>query len=649
MGKRKSENSSGEGKSIRAANALFRTKMKRISLIWPEQWPVSLPLRLMWSLLRYYLPYRKLLALAVMCNVLMSVFMVVSIPVLQPFLQILFDSDRLSQKSGIGAKAGFGAWEARLNDFFAQIIATQGRESALIWVCGVLVGVFLGKNLFRYLSLYFLAPVRNGIVRDFRQKLVEKMMRLPLSYHTNERKGDLMSRLTSDVQEIEWSIVGVLEAVVREPVVIVGSLAFMLYISPTLTLFVFGLLIFTGIIIGGIGRRLRKQSGDVQTRLGRLVSILEETLGGLRIIKGFNAENWQRDRFFAENQQYTRKLTSLYRRRDLASPLSEFLGITVVAVLLWYGSRQVFGGQIAAETFITFLYAFYNVIDPAKAFSAALYSIRKGMGAVERVQAVLDAPETIIDAPHARPIDKFENEVVFEGVSFSYAGADRAAVTDIHLALPKGKVVALVGASGAGKSTIADLLPRFYEATSGRILVDGQDIKALKLRDWRQLLGIVSQEAILFNDTVWNNIAFGLTDVAPEAMEAAARAANAHDFIMALPEAYQTTIGDRGGKLSGGQRQRLTIARALLKNPPILILDEATSALDSESEKLVQAALDHLLENRTALVIAHRLSTVQHADEIIVLDQGRIVERGNHAALMQNGRFYRKFVELQTG
>jgi subfamily B ATP-binding cassette protein MsbA len=490
--------------------------------------------------------------------------------------------------------------------------------------------------------------VRNGVVRDLRQKLLQKMLNLPLSFFSDERKGDLMSRFSADVQEVEWSIMGVMEALVREPIVISGSLAYMLWVSPKLTVFVFVLMVFSGVIIGGIGKTLRKQSGEAQSKLGLVMSLVEETLGGLRILKGFNAESWQGERFGKENNDYARMLTRLSRRRDLASPLSEFLGIAVASVLLWYGAKLVFAYQLSGPTFITFLYAFYSITEPAKAFSAATYSIRKGMGALERVEAVLDAPELISSAENARRIQRFEQQIEFRDVRFQYTNAERPALENIQLSIPKGKIVALVGASGAGKSTMADLLPRFYDPTDGQILIDGNDLRQLHVHDLRALLGIVSQEAILFNDTVRNNIAFSSIDASDEAVIAAAKAANAHEFISTLPEGYDTNIGDRGSKLSGGQRQRLTIARALLKNPPILILDEATSALDSESEKLVQAALERLLENRTALVIAHRLSTVQNADEIIVMDAGRIIERGTHESLMQEGKIYRKLVELQA-
>jgi ABC-type multidrug transport system fused ATPase/permease subunit len=579
----------------------------------------------------------------------MSLFMVISIPVLQPFLQILFNQNPTNKH----LKAPESDWNFRNIEqhsayFFNNLIETQGREKALLYVCLAIVFVFLGKNLFRYLSLYFIAPVRNSIVRDIRGKMVAKIHELPLSYFSEERKGDLMSRITADVQEIEFSILGVLEAIFREPIVIIGSLAFMIYVSPSLTIFVFLLMIFMGTIIATISKTLKSKSNNVQARLGTLVSLVEESLSGLRIIKGFNAEKFQNQRFSKENETYAKDLTGIIRQRELASPLSEFMGITVVCMLLWYGSREVFSGKMAAETFITLLYAFYNVIEPAKSFASSIFSIRKGMGALERVESMLFADQTIKDPVSPIALADFKDKIVFQNVVFQYNNAEIAALNSINFELKKGQIIALVGASGAGKSTIADLLPRFFEVSSGQILLDGYDIKNYKMQDLRALMGIVSQEAILFNDTIWNNIAFGIENATETDIIAASKAANAHEFIEKMPQGYQSNIGDSGSKLSGGQRQRLTIARALLKNPPILILDEATSALDSASEKLVQNALERLMENRTALVIAHRLSTVQHADMILVMERGLIVERGNHEDLMKNGKIYPRLVQLQT-
>jgi subfamily B ATP-binding cassette protein MsbA len=600
-----------------------------------------------WRLLGYMRNYKAYVGLNIFSNIMTALFTALSIPLLVPFLEILFDRREL-----VMDKPVFG-WDiesatASFNYYISQLIVEQGKEAALVFVCTAILSVFLLKNLFRYLSLFFMAPVRNGIIRDLRAQMYDKVMALPLAYFSEERKGDLMSRMTSDVQEVEWSILNVLEAVFREPLIIIGALGFMVYVSPTLTGFVFLLMIFTGVVIGGIGRRLKKKSADVQDRLGNLVAILEEGLGGLRIIKGFNAEHYQKEKFRVENDGYRRSLTRLLWRRDLASPLSEFLGIGTVAVLLWYGSRQVFSGQLDAETFLTFIFAFYNVIDPAKKLSKAVYNVQKGVGAMRRMEALLDAPVNIKDTPDALPLSGFQQGIAYRNVTFAYRKDEGPVLQNINLSLPKGKVVALVGSSGAGKSTLADLLPRFYDVEEGEILLDGQNIRRYRLRDLRNLMGIVSQEAILFNDSIYNNIVFGMEGVTQDQVEAAARAANAHDFILASEQGYHTNIGDRGSKLSGGQRQRLTIARAILKNPPILILDEATSALDSESEKLVQKALLELMKNRTSIVIAHRLSTIQHADEIIVMRDGQIMERGTHESLLQKDGEYQKLVELQA-
>lgn len=601
-----------------------------------------------WRLLKYIRNYRLHFTAAISSNVLTALFTVVSIPLLIPFLEILFDRrEGVTERPDVSLN-NLSSFEQYFNYFLTDLIQTQGKEQALLFVCGAIVVTFFLKNLFRYFSMFFMAPLRNGIVRDLRKQLFDQILVLPLSYFSEEKKGDLMSRMTSDVHEVQWSILNVLEAVFREPLIIAGALGLMIVISPSLTLFVFILIIFTAIVIGGIGKSLRKPSGDVQIRLGTLLSIIEEGLSGLRIIKGYNAERYQQDKFGVENDAYRRSLTHLLWRKDLASPLSEFLGILTVAVLLWYGSRQVFAESLEPGTFLAFIFAFYNVIEPSKSFSKAFYNVQKGIAALERIETVLDARNTMPDQPNAKPLGDFKDRIEYQDVSFTYRTEEGPVLRGIDLTIEKGKVIALVGASGAGKSTLVDLLPRFYDVTQGRILLDGNDIREYRLHDLRELMGIVSQEAILFNDTIYNNIVFGLEGVSPADVELAARVAHAHDFISQTEHGYQTNIGDRGNKLSGGQRQRLTIARAILKNPPILILDEATSALDSESEKLVQAALVNVMKDRTSIVIAHRLSTIQHADEIAVMRDGRILERGTHAELLTRHGEYQKLVEMQA-
>lgn len=599
-----------------------------------------------WRLLRYLGRYQSLVVAAIGCNILTAVFTVISIPMLIPFFQILFDRTEMAEAPP-AEPMGLTNIPEYINYQFTDLITTQGQETALAYVCVAIVIVYFLRNIFRYLALYFMAPVRNGVIRDLRDEMFEQVLTLPLSYFGEERKGDLLSRLTSDVQEVESSILNMLEVVFREPLIITGALAFMIYVSPGLTVFVFLLIIFTGVVIGGLGKRLKRTSTQVQDRLGHLLSLVEEGLGGLRIIKGFAAEDYQRNKFSGANNDYRNLLTRLLRRRDLASPLSEFLGIATVAALLWYGSRQVFSGVLDAETFITFIFAFYNVIDPAKNIAKATSNIQRGIGAFERIEQLLDAVNNLPEAPDAKAISTFDQGISYRQVGFRYREVEGPVLQNIDLEIPKGKVVALVGASGAGKSTLVDLLPRFYDVTEGGIFIDGVDVRQLRRRELRKMLGIVSQEAILFNDTIYNNIVFGLEGVTQQAVEEAARIANAHDFISATENGYSTNIGDRGNKLSGGQRQRLTIARAILRNPPILILDEATSALDSESERLVQDALTKLMKGRTAIVIAHRLSTIQHADEIIVMREGRIVERGTHLGLLEQGGEYRKLVALQ--
>jgi ABC-type multidrug transport system fused ATPase/permease subunit len=618
------------------------------------------------QLFQYIKNYKGYVALNIICNILMVLFNIVSIPMLIPFLQIL-----LGQAIPPIQKPDFqwniDAIKNYFNWYLGDLIAQSGsKEQALIFVCGVLILSFFFKNLFRYLAMFFMTPLRNGVVRDIRKALFEKILRLPLSYFSDERKGDLISRVSNDVLEVEWSILNVLETVVREPLLIIGAVGLMIYISPALTLFVIILLVFTAVIIGGIGRTLKKDSAETQRKMGDLMSVLDETLGGMRVIKGFNAENYQKEKFSKENNGFRKAMTRGLRKRDLSSPLTEFLGITVVCILIWFGFKQVEANALTPASFIAFLYAFFTVIDPAKAFSNAYYHLQRGKAALDRINFILDAEELIKDEPLpesvgispllnsiegvsgvSKSIFTFKEKIEYRNVGFYYREEEKVILKNINLTIEKGKVIALVGASGAGKSTLADLLPRFYDVSEGEVLIDGLNIKDLRLNNLRNMMGIVTQEAVLFNDTIYNNIVFGLENITEQQVIAAAKAANAHDFIENTEGAYQTNIGDRGNKLSGGQRQRLTIARALLRNPEILILDEATSALDSESEKLVQSALAELMKNRTAIVIAHRLSTVQHADEIIVLKEGQIIERGTHESLLVLNGEYRKLVELQ--
>jgi ABC-type multidrug transport system fused ATPase/permease subunit len=597
-------------------------------------------------LLSHLRNYKPLLVGNILCNLLMVAFSVVSIPAIIPFLNILLDQQPLVT----AAPDTFTLDNAKehINFYLSQIIAEKGKRTALAYALGLILVLYFFKNIFRYLSQFFLSPVRNGVVRDIRQELYDKMLALPLAYFSEERKGDLLARMSVDVQEVESSILNVLESIIREPMLIIGAFGFMVYVSPSMTLFVLLLLAFTGLVIGRVGKLLKRQSRLVQERLGGLLSMMEEGIGGLRIIKGFNAERFQSAHFQRENNEYRRLLVRLLWRRDLSSPLTEFLGVATVAVLIWYGYSEVDKGLLTVPTFFALLLAFFSMIEPSKKFAAAFYNVQKGMAAVERIDSIRQADLRILEKPDAKPITNFEDKIELRNVGFAYTNNNRHAVEGINMTIQKGKIVALVGPSGAGKSTLADLLPRFFDVTDGEILLDGTNIQDYRLRDLRSLMGIVTQEPILFNDSIFNNIAFGMTGITAEAVEQAARIAHAHDFILETPEGYQTNIGDRGVKLSGGQRQRLTLARAVLANPPILILDEATSALDSESERLVQDALDVLMKNRTSIVIAHRLSTVQHADEIVVMKDGRIIEQGSHEQLMQQGGEYGKLVELQS-
>jgi subfamily B ATP-binding cassette protein MsbA len=477
-----------------------------------------------------------------------------------------------------------------------------------------------------------------------------KILKLPISYFSEKRKGDIISRMTSDVLEVEWSIMSSLESVFREPIAIVASIAVLFFMSPSLTIFVMVLLPISGFLIGQIGKSLKRTSDKGQKKMGSILSTIEETIGGLRIIKGFTAIGSTEKKFKEINQEYTGLMIKLYRKRDLASPLSEFLGVVVVVIILWYGGRLILSENsgMDAAAFLVYLGIFSQILNPAKAITAAFYNVQKGAASVERIEGILDAPEIILEKQDAISKKEFKDKIEYKNLQFAYIN-DTPVLKNIHLEIPKGKTIALVGASGGGKSTMADLLPRFYDPQGGELLIDGINIKDLVIDDLRGLMGIVTQESILFNDTVFNNIALGIEDqVSMDDVVAAAKIANAHEFISQMNNGYDSIVGDRGQMLSGGQRQRLSIARAVLKNPPIMILDEATSALDTESERLVQQALENLMKNRTSLVIAHRLSTIKHADEIVVIDKGEIVERGVHDELLKKNGIYKKLHDMQA-
>jgi subfamily B ATP-binding cassette protein MsbA len=599
-------------------------------------------------LLRYLKPYWRFGTANVVFNILAVIFSFCSIIMLKPFLELLFDIRKpISQ----APEASFSA--QYLTDYFYYILSgyiqSSGKEMALVYICVVVVIIFFLKNLFRYLAQFFMAPLRNGVVKDLQRELFQKVLALPLSYYSRERRGDLMSRMTNDVKEVEYSIMSTLEVAFKEPITILIFLLGLFFWSVKLTFFVLAMIVVTALVIGRIGKSLKKQSSRGQEKMGRIVSTIEETLGGLRIIKAFNAEQAQYEKFKEENRSYYSTMNRILRRRDLSSPLTEFLAMIVVAIVLWYGGNIVLEGNMEPADFIVYMFVFANLIPPSKAFSNAFYNIQKGLAASERINQVLDEQLKIPEAKNPKPIKEFKEKIEFKNVSFAYYNYDDKKVIDgVNFEVGKGKMVALVGQSGAGKSTLVDLLPRFYDTVRGEILIDGIDIREYAVSDLRHLFGVVSQESILFNDTVYNNIAFGVKGASRAQIEEAANIANAHHFIMDMEHGYDTNVGDRGSKLSGGERQRLTIARAILKNPPILILDEATSSLDSESEKLVQDALVKLMKGRTSIVIAHRLSTIQYADEILVMQEGRIIERGNHIGLMAKKGVYHRLVELQA-
>lgn len=577
-------------------------------------------------------------------NILSILFGVLSVGMLSPFLDILFDSDGSTSKGLTIHGNAIGG----LKNVFMHVAQVYDKPTMLILICIVIVVATILKNVFYYWSSYISSPVRSATITFLRNDVYEKILVLPIGYFTERRKGDLISRMTNDIYEIESSVVSTLEGLIKDPITILGYLAYMIYLSPTLSLFLLVLLPATGFLIGRISRTLKKQSQDAAIRLGESLSVLDETLSGIRIIKGFGAELMMKLKFVKINDSLFHTRNKMTWRRDLASPLTETLGVMILAIILYFGGMLVIknnGHGFSGGDMMAYISIFGLLINPAKTLSTSIFNIQRGAAALARVEELLKAPVTIQDNPNAKKLSHFQERIEFRQVFFSYE--DTGILQDINLVVEKGKTVALVGSSGAGKSTLADLVPRFHDVTGGELLIDGVNIRDYSLKSVREQMSIVTQEPILFNDTIAANIALGKPGATREEIVRAAEIANAHHFIIQKENGYETNIGDRGSKLSGGERQRLTIARALLKNPPILILDEATSSLDTESERLVQDAINKMMEHRTSIVIAHRLSTIRHADEIVVLQKGRIVERGTHDQLMQQRGFYHKLVEMQ--
>jgi len=602
------------------------------------------------KILAYAKPYRKYGYINIFFNILYALFSTLSFLVLMPMLKVIFKPEKLDTLAKKPVFKGITKLMDYFEDsvaYYVSEIAGDDKSIALSIVIGLVIFTFFFKNIFNYLAMYFITFLRNGVLKDIRNNLYQKTIELPISFFSEKRKGDIMARIGTDVLEIQHSFLSILEMFVREPLTIIFTITAMLLISVELTIFVFIFIPISGLAISIIGKSLKKKSDSVQKEQGYFLSLLEETLGGLKVIKAFNAERNFEDKFNGSTTRFYNYSNALLNRTNLASPTSEFLGITVIAVLLWYGGKLVLvDGSLDGEQFIAYMGLAYNILTPAKAISKASYKVKKGNAAAERVLEILETENPLKDIPDAVEKKSFNNEIAFNNISFKYA--NDYVLKDFSLTVPKGKMVALVGQSGSGKSTIASLTSRFYDVNKGRILIDGIDIKSITKYSLRNLEGLVTQDSILFNDTVKNNITLGLDNKTDEEIIAAAKIANAHEFISELPNGYDTNIGDGGGKLSGGQKQRLSIARAVLKNPPIMILDEATSALDTESEKLVQDALEKMMQNRTSIVIAHRLSTIQKADLIVVMQKGKIVEQGTHQSLIAKNGTYKKLVEMQS-
>lgn len=597
------------------------------------------------KLFTYLKDFKLQVAQFCVTTLLAVVFGLFSFTMLAPVLQVLFGTGTTpvadtKAKDGLNIAGYITQW---INDFVAQ----HDKLTSLTYIVITVVVFTILKNLFIYLSLNILNPIRYAVLRRLRDDMFTKILSLPIGFFTEERKADLISRMTNDINEIEVSIMNVLESFIREPLTIIFVLVSMILISPQLTVFLVLFLPIAGFVIGRIGKSLKKPSNLAQEYLGSILGIIDETIAGMRVVKAFNAERHQQLKFRETNNTLFRVRKQISRRKELGSPMSETMGVIVVCMILWYGGKLIFSGQssLTGPFFLTYIGLFYMIINPIKNLSTALNNVQKGAAALDRIEHLLNADNTITDKPDAKSISTFSQSIELKDVRFAYG--DKVILDNINLTIHKGKTIALVGPSGAGKSTLADLIPRFHDVTAGEILIDGINVKDYKLFDLRKQMGVVSQEPILFNDTIYNNITLGTGGASVEQVHEAARIANAHNFIIQKPDGYETIVGDRGAKLSGGERQRVTIARAVLKNPPILILDEATSSLDTESERIVQDAINTLMKNRTCVVIAHRLSTVQHADEIIVLEKGKVMERGTHNELIAKNGLYKKLVDMQ--
>lgn len=603
------------------------------------------------QIFRFALPYKVYGFLNIVANIFYAFFSALSFVALIPMLKVLFnetDLKPITEKpiyNGIASLKDF--FMDSLNFWIAEAIKTDGKFQVLTYMIVVIISIFLLKNIFNYLAMYFITFLRNGVLKDLRNELYGKIVSLPVSYFSEKRKGDVISRISTDVLEIQHSFLSILELIVREPLTILFTIFTMFFLSPKLTMFVFIFIPISGFIISAIGKKLKKQSDKAQQEQGYFLSLLDETLTGLKIIKSFNAEGNFNDKFQTSTNRFFSISNKLLNRQNLASPASEFLGILVIAGLLWYGGNLVFVDQtLEPAIFLSYIGLAYNILTPAKAISKAGYSVRKGNAAAERVLEILNTENNIQTKPNAKVIQEFKECLCFENISFKYE--DELVLKNFSLTIPKGQTVALVGQSGSGKSTIANLVTRFYDVNKGEVRIDGINIKDVTIESLRNQIGLVTQDSLLFNDTIKNNVRIGKMDATDEEIIEALKIANAYEFVVDLPLGINTNIGDSGNKLSGGQKQRISIARAVLKNPPIMVLDEATSALDTESEQLVQKAFDKMMQNRTSLVIAHRLSTIQKADLIVVMKKGEIVEQGKHDELMAQKGIYEKLVNMQS-